>query len=79
MFVWYDVWLIVLTSLNDCISFHLGELLNSHGRLAVQLRPPLHQEPDKCKIETPLKYFFIFICEVILCTKSLDKKMICFF
>ena len=48
--------------------FILEILLNSHDRQAIQLRPSILQDLEKCKIETLLKLVFIFICEVILCT-----------
>ena len=56
----------------------LDLLLIYHGMSATQRRPPLLQELDKCKIETLLKYVFILIYEVIIYTRSLDKKMTCF-
>ena len=45
--------------------FNIDLLLNSYGRYAAQLRPPLFQELEKLKIETPLKYVFILICELL--------------
>ena len=54
--------------------FIIDLLLNSNGRYAAKLRTPLLQELEKCKIETLLKYVFVLICEVIICTKSLDRS-----
>ena len=48
--------------------FILEILLNLYGISVIQLRPPILQDLEKCKIETLFKLVFIFICEVILCT-----------
>ena len=80
MFVWYEVWLIFLTSLSDCRSFHIRDLIEFQWQVSLltKILSTSMARKMQLEIETLLKYVFILINQVILCTKGLNKKMICF-
>ena len=68
----------ILTSLNDCELSHLRNRIEFAWHVSHSTKTPSTSRASKCKIETLLKPVFIFICEVILCTLSLEKKLSCF-
>ena len=68
IFVLYAVWLIFLTSLNDCNSFHLRELIELLWQVSRPTKTPSTLKAPTMQDRKFLKYAFTLFFEVILGT-----------